>query len=766
MIPQNEECAVRSGDGVYKGESNMNKRYNVCLLVAKIVDFFSSELVKGAIMAAKGLDINLTVMPGNYIGEQEHNDQIGMHYEYQYNVLFDYAAMAHFDYVIAAVGTIGYNLEEKELKKFLAPFGNTPLLCVASPVEGYDHLCFDNYSGLSDAIKHLASQGRKHIGIMAGRPDNSDCAERYEAYRKSLAENGLEYKDSYAVYCDISFDSTTEAKKLLDDNPELDAVICANDKIAAELYKVLHERNIAIGRDIAVVGFDDQPAAKNYDPPLATVKADARMMGSMAVEKAVSYLRGEPMGDMVVSTRFIPRHSCNSGYMPMPKDIFEGNSDDTKKRLKASVASLFEGIPDKDKICTEIDEIIDYFDKEFLRGVSDESAKERCLERINILISSDLRLFSGMSRIYSLHELIYIWLIRNCRSENIPVVREIYTILDQKLRKRYINNKTTDEQSHLENIFIREALTVGMNLKDSYAAILKCLCNLGSQTSYLYLLDKPVIHNFGFDFPDDISWKFKSYSFGANTFSIPENEQKMYTPEVFRNSFLVSDRPRILIASILFTGSTHYGLALLEPDGPDLFRELELITYQLSSAVRTLDILRSLNDHMSDMYEKNTELETESRTDELTRVLNRKGFYSACEELMEKHSGNNDGSIICYTDTDDLRDINRLHGHIQGDFVIKLSSDCLRYAFGRNAVVGRMGGGEFAVMIHRSQIMSTDDIIQRKERFIADFNKSKIKPYSYNMSLGMVETQCSTRADLESALEKACEIILASKSSK
>ena len=63
-----------------------NKRFNVCILAATLTDLFSNKLVKGAVSAARRLDINLTVMPGKYLGIQNINDGFEAFYEYQYNV--------------------------------------------------------------------------------------------------------------------------------------------------------------------------------------------------------------------------------------------------------------------------------------------------------------------------------------------------------------------------------------------------------------------------------------------------------------------------------------------------------------------------------------------------------------------------------------------------------------------------------------------------------------------------------------------------------
>ncbi len=242
------------------------RRYNICVLAATLTDVFSNELVKGAIDAAKRLDADLTVIPGKYLGVQDINDKYDAFYEYQYNTLFSYAAKGGFDYVIAPVGSIAYAYNNELKKQFLDTFSGTPVLCVASEIDGYDCLVFDNPSGIASAVKYLAEHGRKHIGILAGARENYECAERYETYRRGLEENGLEFKESYLMYCDISYDCKCEAELLLDKNPELDAVICVNDFIASVLYEVIEERGKQVGRDIAVVGFDDLPFASELDP--------------------------------------------------------------------------------------------------------------------------------------------------------------------------------------------------------------------------------------------------------------------------------------------------------------------------------------------------------------------------------------------------------------------------------------------------------------------------------------------------------------------
>lgn len=575
-----------------------DNRFNVCILSATLTDVFSNELVRGAIAAARLLDMNLTVMPGKYLGIQDLNDRYEAFYEYQYNVLFSYAAKANFDYIIAPVGTIAYAYNNDVKKKFLDTFKGTPVLCVAADVEGYECLEFDNGSGISSAVDYLAAQGRKHIGIMAGSSENSECIERYEAYRTSLERNGLPFKDSYRINCNMSYECKREAECLLENNPELDAIICINDIIASVVYGVIKERGKEIGKDIAVVGFDDQPFAKELDPPLATVRAEAYQLGKISVEKAFNHLSGINDSRHFVETRFIPRDSCLADmyFNQMTYTLFSGDMQSVKKNLREFISAISDIDEKSEAFFSRLSELLDILEKNYLNICSEQISFETVREKIIKVFGNFESVKADRSLIDSLRENMFIWLMRNCTEENLPIIKKIYKAVKIDFgESRNSAPQMYVEHTHLDNLFVRDSLMFGGNLKESYAEILKRLCNIGSVTSYLYTLEEPIEHQNEQEYPKDVKWLFKSFCYGSKCFNIPQNEQKMDTPEVFGNSKLVSDRARILIASALFTAETQYGLVLLEPENFDFFEEIELVTYQLSSAVRSLDILRNLN---------------------------------------------------------------------------------------------------------------------------------------------------------------------------
>lgn len=78
--------------------------------------------------------------------------------------------------------------------------------------------------------------------------------------------------------------------------------------------------------------------------------------------------------------------------------------------------------------------------------------------------------------------------------------------------------------------------------------------------------------------------------------------------------------------------------------------------------------------------------------DGLTRLFNRRAFFEKVEDMAER------GATIL-VDLDDFKAVNDSHGHDAGDHVLTVVAGLLRgYADHHDAVVGRLGGEEFAIV--------------------------------------------------------------------
>ncbi len=102
---------------------------------------------------------------------------------------------------------------------------------------------------------------------------------------------------------------------------------------------------------------------------------------------------------------------------------------------------------------------------------------------------------------------------------------------------------------------------------------------------------------------------------------------------------------------------------------------------------------------VADLEARLAYLESLSVTDELTAVLNRRGFLS---ELTRAHAAAVRGGphgvlIIC--DLDGFKAVNDLYGHRTGNELLRQVAALLRARVRRNDVVGRLGGDEFALLL-------------------------------------------------------------------
>ena len=121
------------------------------------------------------------------------------------------------------------------------------------------------------------------------------------------------------------------------------------------------------------------------------------------------------------------------------------------------------------------------------------------------------------------------------------------------------------------------------------------------------------------------------------------------------------------------------------------FRMLAMLSW-LSIAI--LFVLRTTTDLMKD-------LAAQSRTDSLTGISNRRGFFSAA-----KTSGKGDTFAVLICDLDDFKKVNDTYGHKVGDTVIRNFAQVLRLAAeGAGCMIGRLGGEEFVGLLPRANVV-------------------------------------------------------------
>jgi DNA-binding LacI/PurR family transcriptional regulator len=185
-------------------------------------------------------------------------------------------------------------------------FGGRPLRHDERPRYFVD---VDNTAAAAMGTRHLVGLGRTRIASIGGPPDMPAGIDRADGWRAAMEEAGL--PADLLAYGDFSMVSGARAmRELLDRAPDLDAVFVASDLMATGAMSVLRERGRTIPGDVAVVGFDDSPAATSGEVELTTVHQPSVEMGEAMAHMLLALLRGEtPEPVNIMPTHMVVRAS-------------------------------------------------------------------------------------------------------------------------------------------------------------------------------------------------------------------------------------------------------------------------------------------------------------------------------------------------------------------------------------------------------------------------------------------------------------------------
>ncbi|HEX3498303.1 MAG TPA: GGDEF domain-containing protein [Stellaceae bacterium] len=92
-------------------------------------------------------------------------------------------------------------------------------------------------------------------------------------------------------------------------------------------------------------------------------------------------------------------------------------------------------------------------------------------------------------------------------------------------------------------------------------------------------------------------------------------------------------------------------------------------------------------------------LEGLSVTDELTGLLNRRGFLAQLERGIAAARRGGPHGVLMICDLDDFKTINDRHGHLVGDDALCQTAELLAQHVRRADTVARLGGDEFAILL-------------------------------------------------------------------
>ncbi len=155
---------------------------------------------------------------------------------------------------------------------------------------GYPHVGTDNQKAAFDATRYLIDQGHTKIAHITGPEGNILTRDRLSGYVQAMTAAGLSDHIRSIPGGFTYADGERAAQHLVNDWPDATAAFCANDESAMGLIRGLQHRGFAVPDQISVMGFDDVPFSRIFQPELTTVHQARNLIGQRAMEMLLELL--------------------------------------------------------------------------------------------------------------------------------------------------------------------------------------------------------------------------------------------------------------------------------------------------------------------------------------------------------------------------------------------------------------------------------------------------------------------------------------------
>lgn len=134
--------------------------------------------------------------------------------------------------------------------------------------------------------------------------------------------------------------------------------------------------------------------------------------------------------------------------------------------------------------------------------------------------------------------------------------------------------------------------------------------------------------------------------------------------------------------------------------------------YEITKLFKAISVLRM---RLEERAELTRQLEQLAETDQLTGLFNRRGFERRALEASAAEA-----TQLIVLDIDHFKAVNDQHGHPVGDKVLRQVAQMMTRIAGPDAVIGRLGGEEFAILCEGESARSAVLLARRLKKQLAD----------------------------------------------
>lgn len=173
-------------------------------------------------------------------------------------------------------------------------------------------------------------------------------------------------------------------------------------------------------------------------------------------------------------------------------------------------------------------------------------------------------------------------------------------------------------------------------------------------------------------------------------------------------------------------------------------------------------ILFALRD-VTETVRAREQLQELSLTDELTGVLNRRGFMTLAEQQLKVADRSKRPMSLLFLDMDGLKWINDTWGHGVGDDALRSLAGSLRKTFRAPDLVARLSGDEFAVLALDTEPEHAGRLVERLLEGLAEVNEGAERRFRVSVSVGIACYDPQSARSLSDLLSEADHQMYAAK---
>lgn len=190
-----------------------------------------------------------------------------------------------------------------------------PFVVVGRPPvdqESIDYVDNDNRLAAKEATSYLIENGHKRIGFIGGSLDLMVTCDRLAGYKEALKNANLQLDSEYVVHEEFLESGGREGvRKLFQLKDPPTGLVITDDIMALGVLNALHEWDVRVPEDVALISFNNIMIAEFATPPITSVDINIYRLGYAACEILLDKIQQKKRlpEHLIVSHQIVKRKS-------------------------------------------------------------------------------------------------------------------------------------------------------------------------------------------------------------------------------------------------------------------------------------------------------------------------------------------------------------------------------------------------------------------------------------------------------------------------